>query len=53
MASNLKLEHERRKVALRGALLTERARVAASRAKQERIRTELKSMQTPRKTLKI
>jgi len=49
MANKLKLQHERRKVALRGAILTNRAKEAQLKEQTKRFREELKSM-SPRKS---
>ena len=49
MANKLKLQHERRKVALRGAILTNRAKSAQIAEQTKRFRDELKSM-SPKKS---
>ena len=49
MANRLKLAHERRKVALRGALLTSRAKVANEQDRQRRLRDELATMKAAKK----
>lgn len=44
MANKLKLAHERRKVALRGAVLSARAKIANEQDRLTRLRAELASM---------
>lgn len=48
MANKLKLAHERRKVQLRGQILTTRAQIAALQERTKRARDELKSMRPAR-----
>jgi hypothetical protein len=45
MANKLQLAHERRKIALKGAILSGRAQVASLQERIKRHREELKSMQ--------
>jgi hypothetical protein len=49
MANKLQMQHERRKLQLRGVVLQGRATVAATQEKIKRAREELKSM-SPKKS---